>query len=331
MKTKTRIIGAIILLVVMLAVIAFIFLKPAPLTEINGYLGGEKIGLFEDQAFKDKMAKDYSLKIDYKKSGSIDMVTATHDGMSYLFPASQTAVELYKQKVGSGKKNEIIFNTPLVIYTHKPIRDKLVEGGLITENGGVYYIDMKKFAEDIVDGKTWADYGLSELYGTVSVKTTDPTKSNSGNMFAGLVANSLNGGVVVDSESVYKVLPELKTFFGHMGYMDSSSADLFSQFLTMGMGSYPMIAAYENQLLEYVATNPDDWEKVKDDICVVYPSPTVYSSHVMIALDDNGVKAIDALRSKDIQDLAWQKHGFRTGASGVQDATVFGGKHCHSD
>ena len=51
---------------------------------------------------------------------------------------------------------------------------------------------------------------LSLDYGQVAVDTTDPTKSNSDNMFSGLLANSLNGGSVVTERSVDQVLPELK-------------------------------------------------------------------------------------------------------------------------
>ena len=45
--------------------------------------------------------------------------------------------------------------------------------------------------------------------------------------------------------------------------METSSSDLFNQFLRMGVGAKPIIAGYENQLLEYAAENPDDYEKIK--------------------------------------------------------------------
>jgi hypothetical protein len=45
----------------------------------------------------------------------------------------------------------------------------------------------------------------------------------------------------------------------------------------------------------------------------------------MIALDDKGDYAIDALMDPVIQDIAWKDHGFRTGISGTQEETdVFG-------
>ena len=173
----------------------------------------------------------------------------------------------------------------------------------------------------------WADLGLAELYGTVAVNTTDPVRSNSGNMFAGLLANVLVGGVA-DEDSVEAVLPRLKAIFEKLGYMESSSADLFDQFLKTGMGAKPLIAAYENQLLEFAVENPEDWAILKDRIVMVYPAPTVWSSHIYIAMDEAGAAGIDALMDPAVQRLAWEKHGFRTDVSGtVEQLERFGVEH----
>lgn len=51
---KTKIIGGIILLVVIIAIILFQFFnsnKPEQIT-VTGYLGGEKVGLMEDEEVK---------------------------------------------------------------------------------------------------------------------------------------------------------------------------------------------------------------------------------------------------------------------------------------
>ena len=180
-----------------------------------------------------------------------------------------------------------------------------------------YYADMEKLTDMLLSGTQWADIGLSELYGSVTVDTTDPVKSNSGNMFAALLANVLNGGNTVDEESAEKVLPDLQAIFAALGYMETSSADLFSQFLRMGIGARPIIAGYESQLLEFAAQNPEDYAAMADDVVMVYPSPTVWSTHVYIALDEAGAAGIDALLDEEIQRLAWEKHGFRTSGYGT--------------
>lgn len=50
---------------------------------------------------------------------------------------------------------------------------------------------------------------------------------------------------------------------------------------------------------------------------MLYPVPTVWSSHPYIALNENGALAAEALMDEEIQQIAWEKHGFRTGVSGA--------------
>lgn len=310
---KTKFIGLGILAAVIAAAVIYVFvINGQEVTEIKGYVGGEKIGLLEDEEVQDILEERYKLVMDYAKAGSIDMVTEDSAGMDFLFPSNQTALELYELTYGDPAKSEIIFNTPIVLYTHSEIAQALAQAGIVSESGGVYYVDMEKLTQEIENGTSWADLGLPQLYGSVTVATTDPTKSNSGNMFAGLLANTLCGGVA-DESNLDEILPRLENIFQKLGYMESSSSDLFDQFLKTGMGAKPLIAGYESQLLEFAAEAPDTWEQIKGDIVMLYPTPTVWSSHVYIALDDAGAAGIDALLDDDIQRIAWEKHGFRTG------------------
>lgn len=322
---KTKLIGLGILLTVIISVTVFVFVSGGQnYSEISGYVGGEKIGLLEDEEVS-KLIKDrYKLTIDYSKAGSIDMITADRDGKNFLFPSSQTALEIYNENYGKPVKSEIIFNTPIVLYTRKEISQALLSQKIAYKQGDVFYVDMKKLIECIESEKTWADIGLTQLYGNISVGTTDPVKSNSGNMFAGIVANTLCGGTA-DEISIVPVLPRLKQIYHKLGYMESSSSDLFDQFLKTGMGAKPLIAGYENQLLEFAMQSPDIWGQIKDDIVMLYPNPTVWSSHVYIALDEEGKAGIEALTDPDVQRLAWERHGFRTGVNGATiDTSIFG-------
>ena len=45
----------------------------------------------------------------------------------------------------------------------------------------------------------------------MTVFTSDPTASNSGNMFFGLLATALNGGVVPDETSIQPILPQVES------------------------------------------------------------------------------------------------------------------------
>ena len=173
------------------------------------------------------------------------MISASHEGKDYLFPASQGALEQYKKQFNTTPKNDIIYNTPIVIYSRSLVVDALIKAGIVHLDGDVYYVNMPKLVALMVEDKTWADLGVSQLYGSIFVETTDPAASNSGNMFAALVANTLNEGRVVTRGDIDRIAPQLKEIYDKLGYMETSSADMFSQFLRTGVGAYPMVAGYE--------------------------------------------------------------------------------------
>ena len=316
MKKK---IAGLILLVVLMAVIGGIYFVTgnAPrIVNVDGYVGGEKIELLEDEEVQSVFEEKYGLNVDYSRAGSLDMMPADLSGRDYLFPSSSIALEYYEDLHGSPVQSEIVLNTPIVLYTHQIVLDAFESQGLITTDGDIHYIDMAGLLELIQNGAQWSDIGLPELYGRVSVDTTDPSKSNSGNMFAALVANVLNEGQTVTEADLAAILPELQDIFGKLGYMETSSSDLFSQFLRMGVGAEPIIAGYESQLIEYAALYPDEYDRIRGDVVMLYPAPTVWSAHVMIALDENGQILLNAMQDEDIQEIAWKKHGFRTGNYG---------------
>jgi hypothetical protein len=240
------------------------------------------------------------------------MIRLDHTGRDYLWPSSQTALDLYEKTFGKPPQSEIVFNTPIVLYTRRMVADALVQAGYVTQKDGVHFLDMKAFLPVLEKGERWESLGLP-LYGSVLVSTTNPTKSNSGNMFAGLLANMINDGNVVTIERVDAVIPRLKALIERLGYMETSSADIFSQFLKTGVGARPLVAGYESQLLEFAQTNPEDYQQIKDDVVLLYPVPTVWSSHVYIALSEKGKVGLEALLAPEIQALAWEEHGFRTG------------------
>lgn len=329
---RKKIIGLVLLICVMAAVGGIYLLtggsgdgkeketgKAKPKTAVSGYVGGEKIGFLEDEEVLSILGEKYGLEVDYSKAGSLDMMTADLEGRNYLFPSSSIALEYYEELHGSPVQSEILLNTPIVLYTHKMVLDAFDSQGLITKDGDVNYIDMAKLVELIQNDTAWADIGVLELYGTVSVDTTDPARSNSGNMFAALLADVLNGGQTLTPEKVDEILPQLQTIFGKLGYMETSSSDLFSQFLRMGVGATPIAAGYESQIIEYAMLHPEEYESVRDDIVVLYPAPTVWSAHVLIALDDAGKTLIRGLQDEEVQKLAWEKHGFRTGNYEISD------------
>lgn len=161
--SKSKIIGLIALLAVVGVVCGTLVWRqsqpaPAEPTEqvsITGYLGGEKIGLFDDAKFKALAAKQ-GIAIDYRKAGSPAMMDTDRKGMDYLFPSSRAAVEYGNAKgVKAPPKRHRLQLTDCAIHD-KAVADGLVNGGLVTkDDSGAYHMDMAKAVDAMVANTTW--------------------------------------------------------------------------------------------------------------------------------------------------------------------------------
>jgi hypothetical protein len=332
---RNRLIGVAIFVVVIVIALAARFLLPSQQAQpgtpaggavptqtvtLTGYIGGEKVGLLEDPEVKRILAERYGIVLHATKAGSFEMVDLATSSTDFLFPSSKTALEYLKDKeTVTVKASDVVLSSPIVLYSWADIATALTQQGLVAKPGGYYTIDTAKLVKLMEEGKTWTDVGMTSLYGTVKVVSTDPEKSNSGNQFAGLTADVMAGGVV-DDTTLPKVLPRLKALFARLGYLDSSSGDLFDQYLRLGEGANPMVALYENQLIEFAAADPTRWQSVKDRLAVLYPEPTVWSEHAVVALTPAAVPLIAAMKDPDIQRIAWERHGFRPSVGGKSTA-----------
>ena len=318
---KTKITGIVLLVLIIAGGIVYQqFFSTPKTTLLKGYVGGEKMAFLENVDIQKILQKKYGLQLDITKAGSIEMVQEQHGAeIDFLWPSSQVALELFKMKQFALVQNDVIFNSPIVLYSWDIVTDVLEQRGIVEKVDNAYYIvKFPELIDLVVQGVTWKDIGLDALYGKISITSTDPTKSNSGNMFAGLLANILHGDVV-DEQTLEPLLPTIQNIFAHLGYMPPSSHDLFQQYLTKGIGDKPMIVGYENQIVEFSLEHKDLWPKVKEKIRILYPRPTVWSSHPLIVLQERAKPLIAALKDEKIQQLAWEQHGFRTGLIGVQN------------
>jgi hypothetical protein len=301
-----------------------VWFKSTAKTQIHlkGIIGSEKNNFLENEKVKKILKNKYGITIEYSRAGSIEMVKdPVKDDIDFLWPSSQVALEIFKELQGSKLvKSDLIFNSPIVIYSWDIVVKSLVDKGFVKKEKDTYFITgMPALIEDIRKGKKWSDIGLNELYGKINIITTDPTKSNSGSMYAGLLADIINGDVVNDERSLDTLNPVLKDIFNKQGFQQTSSGFLFEQFLKTGVGQYPMIAGYENQIIEFSILHKDFWPKVNDKIKILYPLPTVWSEHPIMALNKRAIILLEALKDEEIQKIAWEEHGFRTGLLGVQN------------
>lgn len=288
---------------------------------VSAYVGGEKMNFLKNPEVERILTQRHGIQLAPIKAGSMEMVRDLPlAGKDALWPGNQIAVEIFRSKGGQFLSEENIFNSPIVLYAYDIVTDALITAKIVEKRSETYYVvDFPKLIELITEGKKWADIGLPQLFGNIGISTTDPTRSNSGNAFAGLIANMINGGNVVTSQTVDAVLPKVQAYFRQQGYMEHSSGDIFKNFITTGVGAKPIIAGYESQLVEFTIENEKYREYLKQKIRTLYPVPTVWSSHPVIALTAAGKRFSEALKDEELQKIAWEKHGFRSGLMGVEN------------
>lgn len=307
---------------------------PEPLTEVKGEIGGSKEGLFLDPAVQQILKDKYYLTVSYKTvGGSGQVCPALPPGSSrdFVWPGNEIAVEEYKACHGgkAGMGAEYVLISPIVFYSWADITDALAAQGLVHDEDGVYYLDMRSFVPMLMEGRPWSSLGVppEKVNRSINVEPTDPANSNSGQVWAALLATMLNDGQVPNAESIGPLMPQVKAYFGRQGFMQLKSIDLFNRYITVGQGDKPIIVEYESLLPDYVFKHETDAKKgcavlENKPVRVIYPRPTVWASHPLIAETPNGVKLQKALLDPEIQKLAWEKHGFRAPLGNVPNTLL---------
>ena len=358
---KKQIIGIIIFVLIIAGVIGYKFftsdtLSVSNLTTIYVATGGGKEDFLADERINQILKKKYKLNVVYdtwsngktvalpliRESIGIgntnysDLTIRSEEASKYdvLFTSDQRFYDYYKlqpnKELNEADRYTVLeggltLNTPIVIYSWGKIVDALMKENIVTQTDGVYYItDMNKLMNYILSGKKWSDIGISELYGTINIASTDPVTSSPGATYYGLLLSILSEANI-NSDSLEKNLPKLKEFYNKSGYMNNTPADLFERYLKTGMGGEPMIVDYEKSIIDFANSNPNGFNEVKDDIRILYPAPTMWNSHCLAIFTEEGKKLYKAFEDEEIQQIAWSKYGFRMGITGgVYDVSGLG-------
>lgn len=350
MKHKKQIIGIIVFIILIAVIIGIKFFNDyrntsngqndEGLTTVYVATGGGKEDFIADEDVVKIMREKYKLNVVYDSWSNgklIKNALVREDGVTKydaMFCSDQRFYDYYKLSANKAEgeadrytvlQGGLTLNTPIVIYSWKGVVDVLQKENIVTEKDGVYYIsDMNKLINYILSGKKWSDIGLNELYGNINIASTDPVTSSPGATYYGLLLSILSGGQVTD-ENLTTNLQKLKEFYTKSGYMNNTPADLFERYLKTGMGGEPMIVDYEKSMIDFANSNPDGFTQVKDQIRVLYPTPTIWNSHCIATFNEKGNAFYKAFEDADIQKIAWERYGFRTGITGGSyDVSKFG-------
>jgi hypothetical protein len=332
--------GLILILAAVAAGFGYLYLEPEdarrgpgggwlgtrPVETVHLRYGSEKKGLLDDPDLQAFLRKEYRLAVDGVKMGSLEMSAGSLNGLDALWPSSDLAALVFAARhPGVSFKKENIFSTPVVFYSWPAVVDALEKAGVVQQRGnGLYLLGLKALLDQMAEKRTWRSLGLPYQAGQVSFRSTDPQKSNSGFLIAGLLAIVMNDGVMVDEAALARHMPRVAEIFKSMGYMEESSGILFDKYVKQGQGVFPLVASYESLMVEFYQANPGSREQIRSNIRVLVPEPTVWSEHPLIALTEKGARLMEALQHPKIQKLAWERFGFRSGATGIgADAEIF--------
>ena len=325
---KRAALGLGLLAIVALVALGVSLLDPATLTRtaarervtVSILFGGEKSALLANESVQRILSNRYRIDLDATKAGSVEMATTLDvTGKDCLWPSNMVAVELARSAGRRVLGYETIFNSPIVFYAWDDVAEALERAGAVRQQAGTWTANVDAIGALITEGARWQeDLGVA-VYGPFRVLSTHPAKSNSGNIWAGLLATVFNDGKTPTEDDLQSLLPRIEAYFSAQGHMESSSGDIFENFLKQGMGARPIIVGYENQMVEFLIENAEFADLIRDRIRVIYPEPTIFASHPLIALTDACDRLEEALTDAELQDIAWASHGFRTGLIGVEN------------
>ncbi|MBR4230900.1 MAG: hypothetical protein IKR74_01920 [Bacilli bacterium] len=324
------------------------------LTTIYVATGGGKEDFLKDEEVLEILKKEYKIDVVFDTwsnsktvsspliretigLGNQDIINRMENGETFtinspgvtkydaLFTSDIRYYDYYKQKPVNDEAERytvlgggLTLNTPIVFYSWDKIVDALIAHGIAEEKDGIYYVvDMDQLVDIILNGKKWSELGVTDdIYGNVSISSIDPVKSSPGATYYGLLLAILSKGELSE-ENVIANMPKLKELYVKSGNMKFTPADLFQEYLRAGMGTQKIIVDYEKSIIDFSNSNKKGFEQVKDRIRVLYPKPTSWNNHCYMYFTENGEILYKAFEENEkIQQIAWEKYGFRTGITG---------------
>lgn len=289
--------------------------------------GSEKTELVADEEVRRILRDRYGVTVQFSPLGSYDMVQLSAEELAArkatcLWPSSASAQKVF-ESVHGGRfpqyRAETLLQSPEVVYAGPQGTDALIKAGIVAKREERYFIvDMKKLLLDhVLKRKTWQDLGTAGLRGPIAVSSTDAAKSNSGFTLAQLQLNIIATADVFSAPNLAqarKALPTVRAVYDAQGLQAAGSEAGFRQWLTQGAEFHaPLYAGYENQLIQQVVQLGAEADRLLKDVRVLYPDPTIYSDHPILALDADAGRFLDAMKDPAIQKVAWQRYGLRSG------------------
>ena len=315
----------------------------APVTTINCIGGSEKQELMADPDVTKILHDKYHLVVNFTPEGSYDQVQLTTaelkaKDVDCLWPSSASAQLVFEETHAVNTDfpayhAETVLESPEVVYAGPVGTQVLLKDGVVQLRSGHYYVvKMQALIDDVLAKKTWAELAPKQttIAGPVNISSTDPAKSNSGFTLSQLeliIVSTDNPYQTPTVEQAKKGLPAVRGLYDAQGLQAQSSDFGFDQWLLQGGELHaPLYAGYESQVIGKMVSYQGDESALKQllaSVRILYPDPTIYADHPILALDAAAGRFITAMQDPEIQKLAWERYGFRSGVSLGTDVSYF--------
>lgn len=282
------------------------------------FYGIEKRGLLKDLEFQDILRKKHGLVINGTKTEGAELPDDLQ-GVDGFWPSAEVpARQFEKQHPDLPHKTKNIFNTPLVLYSWPQITDMLIKEGIAEERENLYIVkDIKKLLN--MRTQNWESFRLGRQKGPITIQFANPDKDSAGFLTAALIARVLKEENPPDNAEETPYLPVIQKIYPQPHKLEDAADTLFNRYIRQGQGPFPLISGFEYQLIEFYQTYPDYQEKITSRVRMLILEPAVLGAHPFIALTEKGENLLAALQDTDVQQLAWQKHGFRSALEQVHN------------
>ena len=307
---RTRVIFISIIAVALLIAASAFFISNQK-EPVTGLVGSEKVPFFSDERVLAEF-RENGLEVTVQKAGSREIATDFNlNAYDFAFPAGVPAAEKI-QEVSGVNSSYAPFFTPMAIASWEPIAELMVASGLAENQGGYYTVDMDAFLTLVETETRWDELENNSLFNTnrgILITSTDVRTSNSAAMYLALASYVANENQVVPNLSAAQEdIDFLSDLFLRQGLRPDSSATPFEDYLIKGMGHSPIVMIYESQFIAQAALENGS---ISSDMALMYPEPTIFSTHTLVPLSENGHKIGELLETDpELRQLSIE-YGFR--------------------
>lgn len=329
-----KIIALLLTLLLGAGIAAAVYLswKSRSAVTVTGLIGSEKQAFFADPEVIKRLKSAHGLIVEAESVGSRRIATeggskGKVNQYDFAFPAGVPAAEKIRRDFKT-KSTTRIFFTPMAIASWRAVVNVLEANGIVGKRNNFYaIIDMNKLLTLMNAQKRWRDLPDNQDFAVgrrILVKSTDIRSSNSAAMYMSLASYLANNNeIVTDEAQIQRILPSITALFDAQGFLPGSSATPFEDYIVKGAGNSPLVMIYEAQFLYQAALSAATGSNnIRQEMVLLYPEPTIYSQHQMVAMSDNGKLLSEALANDETLQKLAIKHGFRSNKAELIGAFV---------